>query len=240
MFTVFKDETAVIENLQNLIETIANESINKSEKFFVGFSGGSLGKYLCTVLPNINTDWSKWTVFFCDERYVAEDDTESTFGFYKNNLLPKVPLTESQFVRINTKDPVEKVASDYEKTLREAFQMTSGIPSFDLLLLGVGPDGHTCSLFPKHKLLDERILLIAPILDSPKPPSGRITMTFPLIENARHSIFAVSGSGKADIIKSIFLDKENLPAAKVTALEKVHWLLDEASAIHIADMETQM
>lgn len=141
---------------------------------------------------------------------------------------------------INATDPVEKVASDYEKTVRESFQMPSGIPSFDLLLLGVGPDGHTCSLFPGHKLLDEKTLLIAPISDSPKPPSGRITMTFPLINNARHSIFAVPGSGKADIIKSIFLDKENLPAAKVTALEKVHWLLDEGSAIHVADMETQM
>lgn len=155
-------------------------------------------------------------------------------------MLPKVPLTEAQFMVINAKDPIDKVASDYEKTVRESFQMPSGIPSFDLLLLGVGPDGHTCSLFPEHKLLDEKTLLIAPISDSPKPPSGRITMTFPLINNARHSIFAVPGSGKADIIKSIFLDKENLPAAKVTALEKVHWLLDEGSAIHVADMETQM
>lgn len=162
------------------------------------------------------------------------------FRFYKNNLLPKVPLKEAQFVRINSKDPIDKVASDYEKTLRESFQMTSGVPSFDLLLLGVGTDGHICSLFPKHKLLDEQTILIAPISDSPKPPSGRITMTFPLIKNARHSIFAVSGSGKADVIKSIFINKENIPAAKVTALEKVHWLLDEASATYVADMETQM
>lgn len=155
-------------------------------------------------------------------------------------MLPKVPLKESQFVVINAEDSIDKVAKDYEKTLRESFQMPSGIPSFDLLLLGVGPDGHTCSLFPEHKLLDEQTLLIAAIIDSPKPPSGRITMTFPLINNARHSIFAVPGNGKADIIKSIFLDKVNLPAAKVTALEKVHWLLDEASAIHVTDMETQM
>lgn len=136
---------------------------------------------------------------------------------------------------ININDPIEKVASDYEKLIREKLQPT-GIPSFDLLLLGVGPDGHTASLFPGHQLLDVNDRLIAFITDSPKPPPKRITMTFSLINNARHSIFAVPGSGKADIIKSIFADKENLPAGKVKALEKVHWLLDVESAAHVAHL----
>jgi 6-phosphogluconolactonase len=128
---------------------------------------------------------------------------------------------------------VEKVASDYEATIREKFNAPTGVPSFDLLLLGVGPDGHTASLFPGHALLNEKDRLIAYITDSPKPPPQRITMTFPLINNARHSIFAVPGSGKADIIKKIFSDKENLPAGSVKALEKVHWLLDEQSAVAV-------
>jgi 6-phosphogluconolactonase len=145
-------------------------------------------------------------------------------------LIPKVPLTEQQFVWINVNDPIEKIASDYERTLREKFRMETGIPSFDLLLLGVGPDGHTASLFPQHELLDVTDKLIAFIKDSPKPPPKRITMTFPLINNARHSIFAVPGIGKADIVHKIFSENENLPAGRVTALEKVHWLLDEQSA----------
>lgn len=98
MFSIFKDEQAVINELQRLIEKIANESITARDKFFIGFSGkianfkakhviyiyfvlgGSLGKYLTQTLPDIKTDWSKWTVFFCDERYVPENDSESTFG----------------------------------------------------------------------------------------------------------------------------------------------------------------
>lgn len=158
------------------------------------------------------------------------------FRFYKVNLIPKVPLTEQQFVTININDSVEKVASDYEATIREKLGAPTGVPSFDVLLLGVGPDGHTASLFPGHELLTVNDRLIAFITDSPKPPPQRITMTFSLINNARHCIFAVPGSGKAEIIKKIFLDKEDLPAGNVKALEKVHWLLDEQSAVHVSHL----
>ncbi len=141
-----------------------------------------------------------------------------------------MPLTVDQFMWINVKDPIEKIADDYEKTIRGKFEMKDGIPSFDLLLLGVGPDGHTASLFPDHEILNVKDRLITFIKDSPKPPPQRITMTFPLINNARHSIFAVPGKGKADIIQKILSENEDLPAARVMALEKVHWLLDEQSA----------
>lgn len=164
------------------------------------------------------------------------DDPNKSFRFYKANLIPKVPLTEQQFVTINVNDPIEKVATDYEATVRREMQMPLGVPSFDLLLLGVGPDGHTASLFPGHDLLTVTDRLIAYISDSPKPPPKRITMTFPLINNARHSIFAVPGSGKADIITKIFLDNEDLPAGRVKALEKVHWLLDEPAATNLANL----
>lgn len=116
-------------------------------------------------------------------------------------MIPKVPLTEQQFVWINVKDPIEKIAIDYERTLREKFGMESGIPSFDLLLLGVGPDGHTASLFPNHELLDVTDKLIAFIKDSPKPPPKRITMTYPLLNNSRHVIFAVPGKGLINNLK---------------------------------------
>lgn len=147
-----------------------------------------------------------------------------------------MPLTEQQFVSINVNDPLDKVAREYEATIRRDFNMPTGVPSFDLLLLGVGPDGHTASLFPGHKLLDVTDRLIASISDSPKPPPQRITMTFPLINNARFSIFAVPGKAKAEIIKKIFADQEDLPAGRVKALEKVYWLLDQDSAVDAASL----
>lgn len=81
------------------------------------------------------------------------------------------------------------------------FQSSKIVPKFDLLLLGMGPDGHTCSLFPDHSLLQEKSVLIAPIFDSPKPPPERVTMTYPLINNAKVCLFAMSGKGKADMVK---------------------------------------
>ncbi|CRK87566.1 CLUMA_CG001363, isoform A [Clunio marinus] len=236
MFSVYKNEQEVISELQKLIEEKANEAIKKRGRFFIGFSGGSLGKYLCKCLPKIKTDWSKWIVFFCDERYVAENDSDSTFGFYKQNLLPKVPLTEQQFVTINVKDPIEKVAADYEKRIREEFKMPDGVPSFDLLLLGIGPDGHTASLFPDHELLTVTDRLIAYINDSPKPPPQRITMTYTLINNARNSIFAVPGNGKAAIIKSIFGDKVDLPAGRANIGTSLKKFANDLGFFTIGDM----
>lgn len=94
---------------------------------------------------------------------------------------------------------VDEAAKDYEEKLHKAFGNDDF--EFDLLLLGMGPDGHTCSLFPGHVLLSEKSLKVAPISDSPKPPPERVTLTYPVINNARNCIFAISGAGKADMIK---------------------------------------
>lgn len=140
-----------------------------------------------------------------------------------------MPLIEKQFVSINVNDPIEKVADDYERVIREMFNKPEGTPSFDLLLLGVGPDGHIASLFPGHELLNVTDRLITYITDSPKPPPKRITMTYKLINEARNSIFTVPGKGKADIIKKIFDTKVDLPAARVNSAN-VKWIIDENAA----------
>ncbi|XP_026316007.1 6-phosphogluconolactonase, partial [Hyposmocoma kahamanoa] len=105
---------------------------------------------------------------------------------------------------------------------------------FDLLLLGMGPDGHTCSLFPGHPLLNETDTPVAAITDSPKPPPERITITFPVINNARNCIFAISGAGKADMVKRILKDKEDLPAGRVNPESgSLYWIIDNSAAVHL-------
>ncbi|XP_017484519.1 PREDICTED: probable 6-phosphogluconolactonase [Rhagoletis zephyria] len=213
---VVANESQVIERLTSEISKCAQQAIANNGVFRVGLSGGSVLNFLCKAVPHTNSDLSKWKFFFCDERYVDETDPESTYGAYKSKLVPQTNLQLQQFVPINIGLPLDECAAEYERKLRKEFgRSTDGIPEFDLLLLGMGPDGHTCSLFPNHALLKEKTLLIAPIADSPKPPPQRVTMTFPLINNAKCCIFAMCGSGKAEMVKRVFVDKEDLPAGRV-------------------------
>ncbi|KAG6443453.1 6-phosphogluconolactonase [Manduca sexta] len=226
------DEQEIINKLTSYVQKISNDAIYNRGNFYIGLSGGSVVKYLCESLPKIDTDWSKWTLAFCDERVVPEDSNDSTFGTYKRDLIPKTSLKESQFVTIKQGVSAEEAAKDYIEKLKKAFGGDEF--KFDLLLLGMGPDGHTCSLFPGHPLLTEASVSVASITDSPKPPPARITLTFPVLNNARNCIYAISGSGKADMVKRILKDKEDLPAGRVKPDGgSLYWIVDEAAAVHL-------
>lgn len=111
----------VIERLWTIIETSANAAIQDRSVFRVGLSGGSLIKYLADGAENATTDWSKWQLFFCDERFVDETDDESTFGQYKKLFIPKTKLTESQFITIDRSLTLNNCATDYEQKILEKF-----------------------------------------------------------------------------------------------------------------------
>ncbi|XP_063374542.1 6-phosphogluconolactonase [Cydia amplana] len=225
------NESEVISKLSMYVEKISNDAIYNRGKFYIALSGGSVLKFLCEGLPKVNTVWSKWILAFCDERVVPEDNEDSTFGVYKRELIPKTELKEEQFVVLKQGVSAEEAAKDYTEKLKSAFNSEEF--KFDFLLLGMGPDGHTCSLFPGHPLLEETSLKVAAITDSPKPPPARITLTFPVINLARNCIFAISGAGKADMVKRILKDKEDLPSARVKPQGALYWIVDNAAAAHI-------
>lgn len=120
---VVQNELGVIERLWELIEISANAAFSENSVFRIGLSGGSLIKYLAAGAANAKTDWSKWQLFFCDERYVDENDDDSTFGQYKKLLIPKTTLNESQFVIINRSLSLSECAKDYERQIYDQFKI---------------------------------------------------------------------------------------------------------------------
>ncbi|XP_006002979.1 6-phosphogluconolactonase [Latimeria chalumnae] len=212
----------------------AEASRSARGRFAVAVSGGSVVSLLSAELPRSLgvEDWGKWLLAFCDERLVPFEDPESTFGLYRTHLLSKVPIAETQVITINPSLSVDEAAEDYAKKLKEAFP-GEDVPVFDLLILGMGPDGHTCSLFPDHPLLQETQKIVAAIGDSPKPPPQRVTLTLPVLNAARTVLFVATGESKAAVLKRILEGKEAspLPAARVQPRDgELHWFLDESAA----------
>lgn len=192
---------SVCTDIINHITEFANEAITARGFFRIALSGGSLINILnCKSFNSL--DFSKWRVFLADERCVAIDSPDSTFGAYLR-VIPNLP-NKSDFYLDNfgAEDP-EKLALNYEKALGDDFM--------DLTILGIGPDGHTASLFPgKFSTATDRKILA--ILDSPKPPAHRITMSLPYLSGSRHLLFVACGESKAAVLHQIIdLKDQSLP-----------------------------
>ncbi|KHN87788.1 6-phosphogluconolactonase [Toxocara canis] len=223
------------ENLQHkiseYIEEIIKNSLQEKKCATVGLSGGSMPKMVAPLLANMHlVQWGQVRFFAADERMEPITDPESNTGAYLS-LLP--PSFKQSFLEVGPINDTAKCAINYSELLRNCEPaIEDGWPVFDLLLLGIGPDGHTCSLFPDHPLLKNETDWVAAIEDSPKPPPRRITLTLPVLNHARHVAFICTGEGKAEVIRLIIKDQDKrLPAALVQPISgTLHWFLDEGAA----------
>lgn len=129
MEVVKVDSNRLVTVLWNLIETSANAAIQEKSIFRIGLSGGSLIKFLAEGAVNANTEWSKWQLYFCDERFVDESDDESTFGQYKKLFLPNTKLNEDQFVKINRTLTLSECAKNYEQQILNNFGIAKVCPN---------------------------------------------------------------------------------------------------------------
>ncbi|KQJ99267.1 probable 6-phosphogluconolactonase 3, chloroplastic [Brachypodium distachyon] len=210
--------------------------------FTVVLSGGSLIKALRKLAepPYLEAvDWSRWHVFWADERVVPKDHTDSNYKLAMDGLLSKVPIPANQVYAMNDTLSVEGAADDYETCLKQlikdgviAVSPVTGFPKFDLILLGMGPDGHIASLFPGHPIVHENQKLVTYVKDSPKPPPERITFTFPVINSSAHIGLVVTGAGKAGAVhKALSGDQKSLDLLPVEMIEpqdgEVTWFTDK-------------
>jgi 6-phosphogluconolactonase len=235
----------VHDNLQSTVEAYTLhiiaviESLADSRPFItIGLSGASVVEPLTNHLIKHKEKLSKYTeklkFFLCDERFVAPDSDDSNLnGYIKCGLFKSLGISDENVLAIKADAAnVDQCAVDYDTRMRKLLNENGG---FDILLLGVGPDGHTCSLFPGHKLFTEADGIkeaFVSISDSPKPPPQRITVTLNYINNSSHALFLAFGEAKAAILKRILIDKDkSLPSANVNPKNgSLKWYLDKDAA----------
>ncbi|KAJ3029168.1 UNVERIFIED_CONTAM: 6-phosphogluconolactonase [Siphonaria sp. JEL0065] len=221
------------------VAKLSAQRIAESGRFTVAVSGGSLPSILAKELKNnASVEWSKWHVFLADERCVPNIHADSNMFLLQKELFNAVPIPANQIHAINdslltsengtcSDAETASIANDYKAQLESLFG--SNI-EFDLILLGMGPDGHTCSLFPGHLLLNVASTSVAYLIDSPKPPPARITLTYPVLNAAKHVYFVSTGEGKADVLYDILIKGVVYPSSLVKPQFPVVWYLDKPAA----------
>jgi 6-phosphogluconolactonase len=234
-------EIRILKTAADLFEAAAAEftaqvsaAVRANSKFTVALSGGSTPKTLYSLLatkPGI--PWDKIYFFWGDERHVPPDHPESNYRMANRALLSKVPVRPENIFRVHSEEKDAAAAAlQYEQTLKDFFHLSpKTFPRFDLIFLGVGPDGHTASLFPGTSALTEKQRLVVANW-VPKFNTDRITFTFPVLNAAACIIFVMSGADKAPILQTVLENTgADLPSQKVQpAHGKLVWLVDEAAA----------
>lgn len=204
----------------------ARTAIAERGLFRLALSGGNTPRAVHAQLTILGADlpWNRVQITFGDERCVPPDHADSNFRMARESLLDRVPIPAGNVFRIEGELPPETAARHYEARLA-AVAARSGEARYvhELLLLGVGEDGHTASLFPGSPALDETTHNVIPTI-GPKPPPERITMTFPLLNAARHVCFLVAGADKREVVEAILAGDPRYPAARVCAA-RTTWLL---------------
>jgi 6-phosphogluconolactonase len=240
-------EIRILADANSIAQTAAAEfldaaqgAIREKGSFSIALAGGSTPKALYGLLAGnpllqAKVPWSKIQFFFGDERHVPPDHAESNFRMAKEAMLAKAPIDPKQVHRIKAeKRNAAEAAVQYEDDLRASFGLAADqLPGFDLVLLGMGPEGHTASLFPGTKALkEERRLVVSNWVG--KLYTDRITLTPPVLNNATRVIFMVHGEEKAPALKAVLegpYEPEQLPAQLIRPkLGKVLWLVDPSAA----------
>ncbi len=231
---------AVAQAAAALFSTEAIAAVKARGVARIAISGGSTPKRMFSILADPNeayaagTPWENLELFWVDERCVPPTDAESNYKMTKEALLDHVPLSAARIHRMEGELDPHEAAARYESEIRNTFRLEGAeTPTFDLVLLGMGDDGHTASLFPHTDALNETSLIVTPN-HVPQKDTWRITLTKPVINQGREVAFLIEGAAKAEILAKVLLgpyDPETTPSQLIRpASGKVSFLLDAAAA----------
>lgn len=243
-------ELRILENGEELAREAADfvlwsceQAVTRAGTFRLALSGGTTPKALYSLLagsaPAKRLDWRRAALFFGDERCVPPDHADSNFRMANDTLLAPLQIPRERVFRMRGEEEPERAAREYEESIRKEFGVPAPAwPRFDVILLGLGDDGHTASLFPGTQALSERQRLVVPN-QAPQGARQRLTFTVPLINQAHAVVFLVSGKGKAPALKSVLedpaADGSRVPAKLVQPGQgRLIWFLDHAAAAELS------
>lgn len=236
---IFKNTQLLAQEAAEIFVKLSIQAIKQRGIFTVVLSGGNtprvLFETLASSLFSSRVEWPKVHFFWGDERLVPPNDPNSNYNLAKETLLAPLHIPEENIFRILGEKVGSEAAANYRSVLKQYFK-SNEFPCFDLVYLGLGIDGHTASLFPDTKAIQETNLAVVENY-IPKLDSFRVTLTFPVFNNARNVVFLVSGSEKAKVVASVLEEKdslEKLPSQLIKPVEgTLTWMLDSTAAQYV-------
>ena len=234
---VVTDPAALAEVAAERVVTLAAAACADHDRFYIALAGGSTPRALYARLAEADIaariDWSRWQVFFGDERCVPPDDAQSNYHMAREALLAHVPIAPAKVHRIEAElDDPAAAAARYARELEHLPRDVDGWPRFDLVLLGMGDDGHTASLFPDTAILGEHTLPVAAVYVE-KLAAWRISLTLPVLDAAANVLLLVAGSAKRAVLHEVMQAPAPLaqyPVSWLTPRPGLEWLVDTAAA----------
>jgi 6-phosphogluconolactonase len=226
-----------VEELSEQFAQLLIDKVNNSKaEFNIALSGGSTPKNIFEYLASHHQNtvgWHKVNFFWGDERCVPPNDSESNYKMAYESLLNRLQIPDSNIFRIKGENDPEIEAKEYSKLVEKQLPQINNTPKFDLIMLGLGEDGHTASIFPNQKSLLESEKIYATAVH-PETGQKRITLTGRVINNASNIMFIVTGNNKAKVVDEIINQKENYKDYPASLIEsqngELYWLLDYAAA----------
>jgi len=235
---IHRDSQAWAEAAAEFVLEVGKEAVRANGRFFIALSGGTTPETLYRALTSPafadRFDWSRTTFFFSDERCVPPDDPRSNYALAKNTLFTPLKIMPSQVYRMagESSDP-QAAAHEYEQQLRLATKTSPPTqPSLDLILLGLGEDGHTASLFPGDPMIGISRGLVRHVL-APKPPPHRITLTLDVLHAARAAILLATGEGKARAVEAVLRGPDVAVPASLLPPATTTMIVDEAAGARL-------
>jgi 6-phosphogluconolactonase len=241
---VVADADALARTAADEFQVYAWEAIRARGRFTVALAGGDTPRAVYAQIaatwkewPDGPLDWNRVHVFWGDERHVPPSDPRSNFRMARENLIARVPIPRENVHRVPAEFPDPRdAASKYEVTLREFFDLEAGgFPGFDLVILGMGADGHTASLFPDGDAIEEeRRLAVAAPGPGDRVGEWRITLTLPVLNRAASIVVLVSGAGKAAMLRRVLEGPETEPLVPIQRINpksgSLVWIVDHEAA----------